>query len=58
VNKKDEKLEDIICNIEVDAYNKFDKLTFCLIWEEKDWDLKKDSHNEIVVTALIDQICD
>ncbi|MCB1176437.1 MAG: nucleotidyltransferase domain-containing protein, partial [Leptospiraceae bacterium] len=41
LKEKNKELEDIILDVCVETLNKFDKLVTCLIWEEKDWELKK-----------------
>lgn len=41
VDKKTEEIEDKILDVEVNTLNQFDRLTSCLVWEEKDWELKK-----------------
>ena len=41
VDQKTEEIEDKILDVGVDTLNQFDKLTSCLVWEEKDWELKK-----------------
>ena len=41
VDQKTEEIEDKILDISVDTLNQFDRITSCLVWEEKDWELKK-----------------
>ena len=40
VDQKTEEIEDKILDISVDTLNQFDRITSCLVWEEKDWELK------------------
>jgi predicted nucleotidyltransferase len=41
VDQKTEEIEDKILDVSVDTLNQFDRITSCLVWEEKDWELKK-----------------
>ncbi|MCB1179576.1 MAG: nucleotidyltransferase domain-containing protein [Leptospiraceae bacterium] len=41
VNKKDHETKDKIIDIEVEVLDQFEKLTSSLVWEDKDWELKK-----------------
>jgi len=41
VDKKDKDIKSKIIDVEVETLNRFEKLTSSLVWDEKDWELKK-----------------
>jgi predicted nucleotidyltransferase len=41
VDKKDREIKSKIVDVEVETLDRFEKLTSSLVWEEKDWELKK-----------------
>ncbi|MDX1958907.1 MAG: nucleotidyltransferase domain-containing protein [Leptospiraceae bacterium] len=41
VDKKDRDIKSKIVDVEVETLDRFEKLTSSLVWEEKDWELKK-----------------
>ena len=41
VDKKDRDIKSKIVDVEVETLDRFEKLTSSLVWDEKDWELKK-----------------